>query len=81
MRLRDRGDDREPEPGAPRGAGARRIGAVEALEHLLDLLGVMPGPLSATESRADPFALVSVTSIAASWSACARTFESRLSTT
>src|SRR5215207_1194513 len=43
MRGRDRGDDRQPEAGAPVSTAAGLVGAVEALEHPLGLLGRQPG--------------------------------------
>ena len=83
VRLGDRGDDREPEPDAAARAGARGVGAVEALEDVLELLRVHARarsrrprarrvPFVAAERRRAPARPGGV------W---ARTFASRLSTT
>ena len=50
VRLRDGGDDREAEARAAARAGARGVGAVEALEGVLELVGGHAGPGVATTS-------------------------------
>ena len=82
VRLRDRGHDREAQPGASAVARARRVGPVEPLERPRRLVRRQARALSATSSSARaPERAAGSRSPARRGGVCARTLPSRLSST